>query len=73
MKIAIIIINYNKYEKTIECIETIKESKFTDYKIYLLDNNSLNESYKILEEKYCNEDFIEIISLKENIRLCQRK
>lgn len=70
MKIAIIIINYNKYEKTIECINTIKKSKFKNYKIYLLDNNSQNDSYNILYEKYKNDNYIEMIYSKENLRIC---
>lgn len=73
MKIAIIIINYNKYEKTIECIESIRKSNFNNYKIYLLDNNSQNNSYNILNNRYKNKNYIEIIHSKENLRICQRK
>lgn len=73
MEVAIIIINYNKYEKTIECIDTIKKSNFKNYKIYLLDNNSQNDSYNILYEKYKNDNYIEMIYSKENLRICKGK
>ena len=65
--LAIIIINYNKYEKTIDCIETIRNSTFKDYKIYLLDNASQNDSYTILREKYKNEKDIVLIKSEKNL------
>ena len=68
MKLAVIIINYNKYEKTIECIESIENSKINDeYKIYLLDNNSTNNSVDILRNKFKNYRNLEIIESNENI------
>lgn len=65
--LAIIIINYNKYEKTFECIDTIKRSNCKDYIIYLLDNASTNNSYEILKKRYDNDNQIKLIKSTENV------
>lgn len=49
--LGIAIINYNTYKKTIECIDSIRKVMGTDYKIYLLDNYSPNNSGTILMQK----------------------
>jgi GT2 family glycosyltransferase len=59
MKLAISILNRNWLDDTIKCIDSILDSGFTDYKIYLLDNWSKNNEYNSLEKKYWkNKDII---------------
>ena len=65
--IGIAIINYNSFEKTIECVESIRKTTNIPYKIFLLDNASVNESAKILSEHFCCDDDIELIVSKENL------
>lgn len=65
--LGIVIINYNKYEKTIECIDSVFETAKCDYKIYLLDNASANESYDTLSEKYGSNDKIVLIKSEKNL------
>lgn len=65
--LGIVIINYNKYEKTIECIDSVFETAKCDYKIYLLDNASANESYDTLSEKYGSNDKIVLIKSDKNL------
>ena len=65
--LAIIIINYNKYEKTIECIESIRKTYNKEYKIYLLDNASTNDSQKVLQEKYSEDPQIKLILSDDNL------
>ena len=68
MKLAVIVINYNKYEKTIECIESIENSEINDeYKIYLLDNNTTNNSVEILKNKFKDHRNLEMIESNENL------
>lgn len=43
-KVYIILINYNGWEDTIECIESILANKYLNYQIVLCDNNSPNGS-----------------------------
>ena len=64
--IGIAIINYKSYQKTIECINSIRQSVNQSYKIYLLENASPNESAQILTKLYCNATDIELIISKEN-------
>jgi len=46
----IIIINYNGYNDTIECLNSIKDSNTKDYEIVLIDNNSTDNSVQVLQE-----------------------
>ena len=51
-KVAIITINYNHSKETIECIDSILESEYHNYEIFLIDNASEVNDYdklKILE------------------------
>jgi len=60
--VSIIIVNYNTYELTQKCIETIyKFEKEISYQIILVDNNSSDGSqdkFDALEKKYKNFKFI---------------
>lgn len=68
MKIAFIIINYNQFEKTIECVNSILQNSINcKFDIYILDNNSNNNSVNILEEEYKNNENISIILSSENL------
>ena len=62
MNLAIVILNFNTYEKTIECIESILKTYSENLTIYVIDNFSNNDSYKILKRRY--EDFNNIYIMK---------
>lgn len=65
--LGIAIINYNKYDKTIDCIHSIFETvQNIDYKIYLLDNDSPNESYKVLYNKYKDNPLVDCFKSEKN-------
>jgi GT2 family glycosyltransferase len=64
--LGIIIINYNTYNKTIECINSIKRTYDGEYRIYLLDNASPNESGEKLSEEYENDDKVCLILSETN-------
>ena len=50
--VYIIIINYNGYEDTIECVKSIKKNIKEDYyKIIIVDNKSTNDSVQILKKE----------------------
>lgn len=65
-KVAILIINYNTYEKTEECIELIRQKTSLDYHIYLLENGSQNDSDVQLKKRYENSKDVTLIISKEN-------
>lgn len=43
-KLYIILLNYNGWQDTIECLESILKSNYKDYKIIIVDNNSTDNS-----------------------------
>lgn len=65
--LGIAIINYNKYEKTIDCVNSILETAKTEYKIYILDNGSNNESFTVLKNKYSQNDKILLVKSEKNL------
>lgn len=66
--IGIIIINYKKYDVTINCIQSVLDTAADlDYKIYLLDNGSGNESLTVLKERFSDRSQIEFIASTENL------
>ena len=42
--VAIVILNWNGWEDTIECLESLYQIDYSNYRIVLVDNNSSNES-----------------------------
>ncbi|MEH1740711.1 glycosyltransferase [Fusobacterium varium] len=67
MKIVFIILHYNNFLCTCECIESIKNTQSSyDYKIVIVDNGSKNDSGKEIEKKYRKYKNIKIILNKEN-------
>ncbi len=65
-KICIIILNYLNYKDTVECVESIFEMAYKITGIVIVDNNSENESYAILKEKYRNQNRIKVLHAKKN-------
>ena len=64
--IGVIILNYNTPNETIECIESIQLTTRCHYKIYVVDNNSTDDSYSILTSIYSDSILVEILSSKIN-------
>jgi GT2 family glycosyltransferase len=67
MKIAINILNWNGYEDTVECINSILSNKFKDFKIFLLDNGSKGDDYLKLKNKFKNKKNIRVLRSKKNL------
>lgn len=42
--VAIIIVNYNGWRDTIECLESLRECSYPTYSVYVVDNGSKDES-----------------------------
>ncbi len=65
---AIIILNYNTFDDTVCCIESIRKYTTNDvYKIYIVDNNSLDKSGDKLAQKYEKDDEISVIISDVNL------
>ena len=67
MELSIIVVNYNNYTLTENCIKsvlrTVKDIKF---EIIVIDNNSPNNSFHILSEKFRNCNNVRIIKNSNN-------
>ena len=51
-KLAIIIVNWKQYELTTKCLMSIYKSKFKDFEIILVDNESNTEKLKIISKNF---------------------
>lgn len=49
--IAIILVNYNGFDDTVACVQSILKSKYKEYKIILVDNGS-DDKERILEDRF---------------------
>ncbi len=64
-KLAIIVLNYNKYEDTIKCVERLLISQKNVY-IVIVDNASTNDSYNILLSEYNQAENVSVIRNSTN-------
>lgn len=62
--VYIILVNYNGYKDTIECINSLKKIDYSNYKIIIVDNASSDNSVRILQKKLNN---CKIIESKRNL------
>ena len=51
-KVAIIIVNWKQYELTKSCLSTLKSSKFNDFQIILIDNESNQKELNDLKNQF---------------------
>jgi len=49
-KVYVIIVNYNKFEDTIECLESLLKSNYLNFQIFVIDNSSNELSMKQLSD-----------------------
>lgn len=61
--LAIILVNWNGYALTRDCIQSLGKTSFPDYKIIVVDNGSVDDSATKLMEEFPN---IKLIALPEN-------
>ena len=56
-KVAIVIVNYNGWRDTIECLESLRECSYPAFSIYIVDNASGDESVqKLIELRITNHE-----------------
>lgn len=51
-KTAVIILNFNSYKQTIECIESVKNITYPNYEIIVVDNNSKDDSLQNIKSSF---------------------
>ncbi len=63
-KVSIIILNWNGKEDTLECLKSLYQINYPNYKIILVDNGSTDDSVEVFKEKYPE---IELIQNNKNL------
>jgi len=51
-RVSIIILNWNGWEDTIECLESLYQITYPNYDVIIVDNGSEDESLEMIR-KYC--------------------
>jgi len=51
-KVAIILVNYNSQQDTLECLESLFRISYPNFKVVLVDNNSKDDSAKIIRQRF---------------------
>ena len=62
--VSIIILNWNGYIDTIDCIESLKKITYPNHRIIVVDNASSGDDVRILKDKY--DDYINIVANDKN-------
>ena len=57
-RVVVIIVNWNTYELTRSCILSLKNCQHNNLEIFLVDNNSNDNSYKKLKKEFKHLHFI---------------
>lgn len=67
-KTLVVILNYNHYKNTKQCVESLISSNDigNDFLIVIVDNCSKNESFEILKKYFYKKDFIKVIKTDHN-------
>jgi len=65
-KLGIVILNYNSFELVSKCIESITKYYDKTIKIVIVDNQSSDDSYKLLKENYSSHPSISILLSEYN-------
>lgn len=63
-KVSIILVNYNGYQDTIECLKSLQNLKYNNFEVIIVENGS-NDYDAIRDDKFLNENAIVILE-KEN-------
>jgi len=62
--VYIVILNWNGKDLTIDCLKSLANVQYDNYKILVVDNGSTDDSVKVIKKEYPN---VEILQLESNI------
>ena len=57
-KVSIILVNYNGYRDTIECLQSLREISYSNYEVIIVDNASTNESLDEIRNFVCEGEIL---------------
>lgn len=62
-KVTIIVLNWNNYKDTSECLNGLEKTNYPNFNILIIDNDSTDGSGKLLKERYSNRHDVIINSM----------
>lgn len=66
-KIAFLILHYLSIEDTLLCVDSIKKVDYNNYKIFIVDNGSSNNTGKELQKKFSRDKLVDVIISEKNL------
>ena len=66
-KIGVVICNYNKEKDVLLCIQSVIESIYQDYHVYVVDNASTDRSVEFITREYGDDPRITLLVNEENL------
>lgn len=67
MRVPIVIINWNGFSDTIECIQSVLKTREIEFEVHLVDNGSEQQEGRKLLDLYENESLVHVYQLESNI------
>ena len=67
LNIAVVVLNYQNYQDTVECVNSILEQTYRKFNIIIVENGSENESLSILNNLFGNNPLIKILKNAINL------
>lgn len=64
-EIGVVICNYNKEKEVLDCIQSVLESKYQDFDLYVVDNGSTDGSVPAIQERYSGQ--LTLLANQENL------
>ena len=66
-KVSIITPCFNSAEYISDCIDSVVNQSYQNWEMIIIDDNSSDQSVKLIKKKKSSEDRIKLIELKENV------
>jgi GT2 family glycosyltransferase len=57
--VLIVVLNWMKYEDTINCVRSLQQLDYSNFTIFVVDNASENQSFQILKDTFPNEIIVQ--------------
>lgn len=67
MRIAAVVLNYETFEETQACVESLLLQSYPDVEVVVVDNGSVNDSAKQLTERFAGEERVRVLACGVNL------
>ncbi|MGM9962575.1 MAG: glycosyltransferase [Holdemanella porci] len=67
IKIGVVVLNFNNFEDTVNCVNSVLNQKHISLRVVVVDNGSQNDSFSVLCDKFSKIDNVTLIKNNENL------